>query len=732
MRDLEISNVCFNLIFYSINSAEREVVVLRGSPEDASSHLLCGNVVVNVPDPSSVKKVSLKFTGTMRLKWIDHVNTPRGMVAKPVKHEKTLVEHEWPNLLYNSYGNASNASSSPSGGSPSHSREASSTNLAALSSNTNIAALSSSKNQQQTTALELPFELVIPGDTAESVEGMSNGSIIYRLQATVERGRFSNNLVSRKLVRIVRTIGSDSFDLTQSLAIENTWPNKVDYSIEIPSKAVPIGSYCKVHFLLVPLLKRLKLGSVKTQLVEYITLATPTGSVSNTETTILETKTRPKIHPESSSDDHWNIYETVTMPSSLTKCTQDCHIGANIKVSHKLKFGISLINPDGHTSELRASLPLYLFISPNINVSAVDPTVVSYPGHEPEEEPLFDNAPVPPANPADSEEIDPQNLEEDYYSSQGLDINAPPNYHDHIYDRLWSGIPTANNSGATSPTYSDDNNSPYLSSSSRRDSMSDLDSAALGMSSLDQNQRSQLTAGLQALENYQRTHGNRHSTTAASFYTGGGGSSGGNTPGVSGNNNGDYFSSEPMPIRGGNNNDDSPSASGGGIDIEALSRVPSYSTAVRQDGTTATTADLAPGYDAPSLPGSPNVRPGLVQNTTSHVHTNLSSSLPGSSANLHRLGGTLNSLRPLTSTHHNNNNSNNNNNAAVSSNFAVAENSGESSSRNSTSNSHSGSSTNLRSHNRNSSSSALSSLLHRSASSKSLFEGLLKRGGGNN
>ncbi|KAA8915646.1 hypothetical protein TRICI_002227 [Trichomonascus ciferrii] len=632
-----------------IQSADREVILLRGSPEDASSHLLRGMVSVSVPDPSAVKKVHLKLTGTMKLKWVDHVQTPRGTIAKPVKFEKTVYEHDWGNIL--------SGSSRPSPAhSPVGSRNTSSTNLAGMAAQNGNARAAAAPP-----ALELPFEVVIPGDTPESVEGMQNGSVVYRLQAVVERGRFTNNITGRKLVRIVRTIGSDSFELTQTMAIENTWPNKVDYSIETPSKAVAIGSSCRVHFLLVPLLKGLKLGPVKTQLIEYTTLASPSGHVHNGEKVVLETKSRPNLNPEE-SEDRWSIYENVILPSSLTKCTQDCQVGSSIKVSHKLKFGVSLINPDGHTSELRASLPIYLFISPTISVSSADPTQVSYPGHEVEEEPLFDTPNVDPVALATSE---------DTYLSQGIDVNAPPNYHDHIYDRLWHDIPT---STAGSPTHSGEN-SPYVNS--RRNS---LDADGLGMTSLDNQTRSQLAAGLRALENYQ----NNGRQTASS--------SGPTTPGLPTASE-NYFNARPVNSTTPSSPIDTPGA-GSDVDIEALSRVPSYSTAIRQDGGAVSNTDLAPEYDAPS---SPHRRPSL---RNSHVHTNMSTSLPGSSANLHNIGATLNTLAPLSSN-------------------------GSTSGRNSSSNS--GSSTNLRAHNRNHSSSALSSLIHRSQSSKSLFEGLLKR-----
>ena len=66
--------------------------------------------------------------------------------------------------------------------------------------------------------------------------------------------------------------------------------------------------------------------------------------------------------------DQWQIDTIINIPSSLSKCTQDVDLSTNVRVRHKLKFNIGLINPDGHTSELRATLPIQLFISPFVTV----------------------------------------------------------------------------------------------------------------------------------------------------------------------------------------------------------------------------------------------------------------------------------------------------------------------------------------------------------------------------
>ena len=51
------------------------------------------------------------------------------------------------------------------------------------------------------------------------------------------------------------------------------------------------------------------------------------------------------------------------LPKSLSLCIQDCNV-KGVKIRHKIKFNIQLHNPDGHISELRANLPVSFYISP--------------------------------------------------------------------------------------------------------------------------------------------------------------------------------------------------------------------------------------------------------------------------------------------------------------------------------------------------------------------------------
>lgn len=81
-----------------------------------------------------------------------------------------------------------------------------------------------------------------------------------------------------------------------------------------------------------------------------------------------------------------------------------------IKIRHKLKFNVLLHNPDDHTSELRATLPVSLYISPSLAIN--------------ENNELVDQTPVAAR----------RALEND------MAHQAPPLYADHQLDQMYSEV----------------------------------------------------------------------------------------------------------------------------------------------------------------------------------------------------------------------------------------------------------------------------------------------------
>ena len=66
---------------------------------------------------------------------------------------------------------------------------------------------------------EYPFDMILPGSTPESVEGLNESWIIYRMKGTIERGILQQNSIARKQVRIIRTLDTAALELAHAMVI---------------------------------------------------------------------------------------------------------------------------------------------------------------------------------------------------------------------------------------------------------------------------------------------------------------------------------------------------------------------------------------------------------------------------------------------------------------------------------------------------------------------------------
>lgn len=64
---------------------------------------------------------------------------------------------------------------------------------------------------------EYPFDMILPGSTPESVEGLTDTWIVYRMKATIERGMLQQNSIARKQVRIIRTLDTAALELAHAM-----------------------------------------------------------------------------------------------------------------------------------------------------------------------------------------------------------------------------------------------------------------------------------------------------------------------------------------------------------------------------------------------------------------------------------------------------------------------------------------------------------------------------------
>ncbi|GAP91271.1 putative carbon catabolite repression protein [Rosellinia necatrix] len=376
---------------------DSDFIVFRGNEHEASGQLLKGVVVLCLKEHLKVEDIHLRLTGHCRIAWLDGKQTPSGIHNQKVDRTTAILKHNW----------------TPFVGETNH------------------------HNTLAPGNYEWPFEIMLAGDTPESVEGLYQTGITYLFKATVSRGKLAKNLHAYKRLRIVRTLEPAALELNHAMSVENVWPNKIEYSVGIPQKAVVFGSSVPLQMRFTPLLKGLEIGNIKVKMFEAQELsASGQGhplrthkhdrEVANWDLEVSHT-THWHDMIEETGQEGWVVNQELPLPKKLNQCIQDCTV-QGIKIRHKLRLTVALNNPDGHVSELRATLPVNIFISPNMPID--------------EDGNLVPQSPSAPAEILDEH----RNM-------------APPGYGQHVLDQLYedvdiSGILTPGvQSGLSTPFY---------------------------------------------------------------------------------------------------------------------------------------------------------------------------------------------------------------------------------------------------------------------------------------
>lgn len=410
---------------------DSDFVVFRGNEHESSGQLLKGTVVLCLPSPLRVEDIHLRLTGTLRMSWTDSKVTPTGISNQKVDKNSTILTHRWQPFV----------------------------GVGAADALTSARPITLPAGNY-----EWPFELLLPGSTSESVEGLPEASITYKLKATVARGKLAYDLHAYKRLRIIRTLESSALEFLHSMSVENIWPNKVEYSILIPQKAVVFGSSIPLEMRFTPLLKGLDLGDIAIKLVEVHDIITQGLSghavkeyKKEREVTHWTVPMSREEHWHDMIDDTgqegWTMSTTLDLPRKLGKCVQDVNV-QGIKVRHKLKMVVALKNPDGHISELRATLPVTIFISPNM--------------------PLDDDGNLLHHTPQNTTPEEARTM-------------APPGYGEHVLDEIYTDVEVAGlqtpgvQSGVSSPfyTHSRAGSTENLASLLQMSNMSGITAAAL-------------------------------------------------------------------------------------------------------------------------------------------------------------------------------------------------------------------------------------------------------------
>ncbi|KAF1969340.1 carbon catabolite repression protein-like protein cred [Bimuria novae-zelandiae CBS 107.79] len=420
---------------------------------------------------------------------------------------------------------------------------------------------------------EWEFKFKMPSTLDESIEGLPTNWIVYSLKATVDRGYISKPLTASSHIRIIRTLGRDLMESQPMEQInEDIWAQKIAYKITVPQKNYIVGTSITADYLLIPLRKGVEIANIKMELIESRQLFCEYAGRRVSHTTDVQVACTEGMMPENSMnvvpegvDDVDQLFDechrfqmTLELPKSLKHCRQSVDT-ENIRISHKLRLYVNLHNPEGHTSQLLVKNHVHLFISPNL-----------------------------PPREDQSVSVDPEILSQQAVQDE-VNQNAPPTYGLHQLDSLYNDIDPSGfmTPGAHASYGSSGANTPFYeqSTSGSAEDLASLDAiAGGGPSSIALQNR------LQDLD--LNSHGS-HSRFAPTRHH----SSGNSTPhsrpnGVNQMPSSSYFD-----------------AATSDYDMEALSRTPSYNTAVRTPARTPISEDL-PTYEiATSRPSSPSRTP---------------------------------------------------------------------------------------------------------------------------
>jgi hypothetical protein len=207
---------------------------------------------------------------------------------------------------------------------------------------------------------EWPFELVLNGSLPESIEGLAEASVTYKIKATLVRGKLVSDMHAWKPVRIIRTLGPTALELSHATTVEGIWTSKIEYSVTIPQRVIVFGTAISIDMKFTPLLVGLKIGHIECVLLEILEFTLPAyatrakgGRKQSRPVEVWSFEIGEEQDPVEGNGQpsYITCQKTLPLPKELRTCLQDAN-ACGIKIWHKMQLNIALHNPDGHISEV--------------------------------------------------------------------------------------------------------------------------------------------------------------------------------------------------------------------------------------------------------------------------------------------------------------------------------------------------------------------------------------------
>lgn len=269
----------------------------------------------------------------------------------------------------------------------------------------------------------IPFKIMLPNNVPETIEGLQSGSILYTLESNIDckynndfdnksntlinlnlnlnlnsHGYNNNNnnnnketdnlnkvynpVLSQyhryKYLRILRTLSTNNLSIDEEVSVQNSLPNKLQYEIKIPSRAIPIGDSIPIQIKIFPFSKQIKLNKISVHLLQKYYIKDLKGTIYDNETIIFK-KSMKKFGSLLLDDNRMfkeiDLMSRIELPKDLKSLTQSCSIRDEkyIQVLHKLKFQLKFKRFDTYSKQwknlqINATIPLILYVSPYVNI----------------------------------------------------------------------------------------------------------------------------------------------------------------------------------------------------------------------------------------------------------------------------------------------------------------------------------------------------------------------------
>lgn len=464
----------------------KNTVLVRGNESEVSNIPIEGHVKLLTQEDLHVKRIRLELVGEYLVDYIGR--TDSGLISGQVYERNCVLKVVWPNLLTSSegavlfgdYGDSMvklhkmesylrktlrdssmlelSSASSPHGSlsdlakkRPTFSRAASQSSLSRNPEETLFQIPRSGIDGTPYPLLQgsehhsfllpqgnysMPFLVNLLANVPESVEGLVTGKILYKLCCTVERGRFDRSFLTASHFRIVRTLHPRNMNLSDSIEFASTWPGKLEFCVSTPRKALAMGTSIPVKLVIVPLVKGLSFKSMSVTVVQHSHVRGLTGTSPEFET--VASKQKLDCSDSDFGEDCWVVRGNYQVPSSLLEVTQTCTLKNDmINVKHRLRVGIHIRNADGHISELKANLPVYIYMSPSHGYVTSRRLKMghahgnfTFEADSTAQDVIFDNRNQDLPNDSGEEDGD------DEFEKERKEA-APPLYQQHMYDTVY-------------------------------------------------------------------------------------------------------------------------------------------------------------------------------------------------------------------------------------------------------------------------------------------------------